>query len=185
MTLLILGLLLWTFAHFFKRMAPAARASMDDRMGSGAKGIIALLLVASIVLMVIGYKNADGAFYWGRSPAMVGINNLLMLLSIGLFGVNSSKSRLRGKVRHGMLSGVLVWAIAHLLVNGDTASFVLFGGLAAWAVAQMIILNRTTEPDPPFEGGSVAGDIRLLIITLVVYAVVSGVHIWLGYPPFG
>ncbi|NNE89550.1 MAG: hypothetical protein HKN27_15885 [Silicimonas sp.] len=184
MTLLILGLLIWTAAHFFKRMAPAARASMDDKMGSGAKGVIALLLVLSIILMVVGYKNADGAFFWGRSSAMVGVNNLLMLLSVGLFGVNSSKSRLRGKVRHGMLSGVLVWAVAHLLVNGDTPSILLFGGLAAWSIAEMIVLNRTTEPDPPYEG-SLAGDIRLLIITLVVYAVISGVHLWLGYTPFG
>lgn len=185
MTLLIIGLLLWSGVHFLKRLAPAARASMQDKMGDGSKGVIAVLLVISIVLMVIGYKNADTAVYWGRSSAMTGINNLLMILAVALMGVNSSKSRFRGKLRHGMLSGVVVWATAHLLVNGDFASIVLFGGMALWAIAEMVVLNRTTEPELPFEDGTAAGDIKLLVITLVLYAVISGVHTWLGYLPFG
>jgi uncharacterized membrane protein len=185
MTLLILGLFLWSGTHFLKRLAPAARASMQDKMGNGSKGAIAVLMVISIVLMVIGYKSADTAVYWGRSPAITGINNLLMILAVALMGVNSSKSRFRGKLRHGMLSGVVVWSIAHLLVNGDVASIVLFGGLALWAVAEMIVLNRTTEPEPPFKDGTAAGDIKLLVITLVLYAIISGVHMWLGYSPFG
>ena len=185
MTLLIIGLLLWSGTHFLKRLAPAARASMQEKMGDRSKGVIALLMVISIVLMVIGYKNADTAIYWGRSSAMTGINNLLMIVAVALMGVNSSKSRFRGKLRHGMLSGVVVWAAAHLLVNGDLASIVLFGGLALWAIAQMIILNRTTEPEPPFEDGTVAGDIKLLVITLVIYSIFAGVHTWLGYFPFG
>ena len=185
MTLLILGLLLWTATHFLKRLAPAARASLQEKMGDGSKGVIAALMVISIVMMVIGYRGADTAVFWGRSPAMTGINNLLMIVAIALLGVNSSKSRFRGKLRHGMLSGVVVWAVAHLLVNGDVASIVLFGGLAAWAIAHMLILNSTTEPDPPFEDGTVAGDVKLLLITLVLYAIISGVHTWLGYLPFG
>ena len=185
MTLLILGLVLWSGTHFLKRLAPAARASMQEKMGEGSKGVIAVLMVISIVMMVIGYKGADTAVFWGRSPAMTGVNNLLMIVAVALMGVNSSKSRLRGKLRHGMLSGVVVWAAAHLLVNGDVASFILFGGLAVWAVAEMIILNRTTESEPPFTDGTMAGDIKLLVITLVLYSIISGVHMWLGYSPFG
>ncbi len=185
MTLLILGLVLWTGAHFFKRLAPDARAAMTEKMGEKSKGIIAVVLVVSIVLMVIGYRGADTAIFWGRTPAMTGINNLLMIVAIALMGVNSSKSRFRGKLRHGMLSGVIVWCVAHLLVNGDVASIVLFGGIGLWAIAQMIILNRTTEPEPEFTEGTAAGDVKLLVITLVLYAVIAGIHSWLGYAPFG
>ena len=135
--------------------------------------------------MVIGYRGAFGEFYWGPSAATTGINNLLMLLAVALFGLGSSKSRLRSKMRHPMLTGVVVWAVAHLLVNGDTASFILFGWLAIWALAEMVVINRA-EPDyTPYEGGSKAGDIRLAVISLVVYGVISGIHIWLGYNPFG
>lgn len=185
MAILILGLLIWVAAHFFKRVAVAPRQAMQERMGDASKGVIAAVLLLSVVLMVIGYRGAVGEFYWGRSPAMTGINNLLMLLAVALFGLGSSKSRLRAKMRHPMLTGVVVWAVAHLLVNGDTPSFILFGGLAVWALAEMAIINRA-EPDyTPFQGGSTAGDIRLLVISIVVFAVISGIHIWLGYNPFG
>ena len=185
MTLLILGLLLWVAAHFFKRYAVGPRQTLQDQMGDASKGVIALVILASVVLMVIGYRGAVGEFYWGRTAAMTGINNLLMLVAVALFGLGSSKSRLRSKMRHPMLTGVVVWAVAHLLVNGDTPSFILFGGLAIWALAEMAVINRA-EPDyTPFEGGSVAGDIRLAVISLIVFSVISGIHIWLGYNPFG
>ena len=185
MTLLILGLFIWSAVHFFKRLAPAGRAAMQDKMGDASKGVIALLLVVSIVLMVIGYRSAPVDFLWGRSAATTGINNLLMLASVALFGLGSSKSRLRKKMRHPMLAGVVVWAASHLLVNGDTASIILFGGLAVWALAEMVLINRAQPDYTPYDGGSAAGDIRLGVITLVVYGVIAGIHTWLGYFPFG
>ena len=185
MTLLILGLVLWTAAHFLKRAAPGVRASMQDRMGDASKGVIAVLLLASVALMVIGYRGADTTFLWGRSAATTGINNLMMLVAVALYGLGSSKSRLRGRMRHPMLWGTVIWAAAHLLVNGDVASIVLFGGLALWALAEMQVINRAVPDYVPYEGGSAAGDLRLGIISLVVYAVIAGIHTWLGYNPFG
>ncbi|MDJ0637457.1 MAG: NnrU family protein [Paracoccaceae bacterium] len=185
MTILILGLVLWTAAHFFKRLAPAGRQAMQHRMGDASKGIFAVLILLSVVLMVIGYRSYTGEFYWTRNAATVGINNLLMLLSVILFGLGSSKSRLRGSLRHPMLTGFILWGVAHLLVNGDTASFILFGGLILWAIAEIIVINRAEPEYERFEGGSIAGDVRLLIISAVVFTVISGVHIWLGYNPFG
>ena len=32
--------------------------------------------------------------------------------------------------------------------------------------------------------GTVAGDVRLVVITLVVFAVIATIHTWLGYWPF-
>ncbi len=185
MTLLIIGLLLWMGAHLFKRLVPAARASMQDKMGDASKGVMAGVLLLSVVLMVIGYRGADSTFYWGRSVATTGINNLLMLIAVGLYGVGNSKSRLRKKMRHPMLTGTIVWAGAHILVNGDSASLVLFGGMVVWAVLEIMLINRADPSFTPYEGGSAAGDIRLGIITLVVFAVFAGIHTWLGYYPFG
>ena len=95
MLLLVLGVLLWAFAHLFKRLAPEARA----RMGEPVKGAVALALLASIVLMVIGYRMADGAFFWGRHPATVGLNNLLTLLSVYLFAASGMKTWITSKIR--------------------------------------------------------------------------------------
>ena len=183
-TLLILGIVLWYAAHMFKRLAPARRAAMTEKMGEAARGPIALVLLASVVLMVIGFRGSEFVpVYdppaWGRP-----VNNLLMVLAVILFGLGSSKSRARGLLRHPMLTGLFVWSAAHLLVNGDRDSLILFGALGVWALIQMTLINRA-EPgwDRPTDG-SVAGDIRLLVISAVVFAVIAGIHIWLGYNPF-
>lgn len=180
MMLLILGVLLWSGAHLFKRMAPGPRAAL----GASGKGIIAVLLLVSIVLMVIGYGRADGAFFWGRHPALVGINNLLMLLAFYLFAVSGAKTALARRIRHPMLASVKVWALAHILVNGDTPSFILFGGLLAWAVVQMIVINKSEEwvrPDPV----PAKKEISAIVIAVVAYSLTVAVHYWLGYPTFG
>ncbi len=181
MLLLIAGLLLWTGAHLFKRLAPAQRASMGDK----GRGPIALTILAGVVLMVIGYRMADGAYLWGRSPAMVGINNLLMLLSLYLFAAAGAKTALARKMRHPMLGGVKLWALAHLLVNGDVPSFVLFGGLLAWAVIEVILINRAVPEWTPPPPASKSKEIRAIVIALVLYVLFAAIHYWLGYPAFG
>eukprot|EP01031_Cornospumella_fuschlensis_P048710 gene48710-59639_t len=115
MTFLILGLALWIVPHWMKRLAPEMRAGWGDK----AKGPLSLAMVLGIVLMVVGYRAADGAFFWGRSPAMVGINNLLMLGSVYLFAAAGMKTAIARKIRHPMLWATLLWALSHLLLNGD------------------------------------------------------------------
>lgn len=180
MSLLVLGLILWIAAHFFKRVMPEARARMGDR----GKGAMALVMLAGIVLMVIGYRGAGEIFVWSPPSWTTHANNLLMLIALFLLGLGNSKSRLRRALRHPMLAGVGVWAVAHLMVNGDLASIVLFGGLLLWGLGEMTVLNRAepdwTRPAP----GSLAGDIKLTVITLVLFAVIAGLHYWLGYPVF-
>lgn len=182
MGLLILGLAVWSGAHLFKRLAPAARA----RLGDPGKGLVAVLILASIVMMVVGYRGwDDAAVLWGRHPATVGINNLLMLLSVYMFAASGMKTALARRMRHPMLGAVKVWALAHLLGNGDLASIVLFGGLLAWAVVEMIAINKA-EPEwdrPP------PAPMRKEVIaaggSVVVYLLIAWVHYLLGYPAFG
>lgn len=181
MSLLILGVILWSAAHLFKRIDPERRAAMGDR----GRGPIALALLISVVLMVIGYRMADTAVFWGRSPAMAGINNLLMILSVYMFAAAGAKTALARKMRHPMLGAVKVWALAHLLVNGDVASIVLFGGLLAWAVVEMIVINRAEPEWTPPAPAPKSKEITAVVATAIVYAVAVGIHYALGYPTFG
>lgn len=180
MTLLILGVVLWIAAHLFKRVAPDARAAMGDK----GRGVIAVLILLSVVLMVIGYRGAEFVHVYSTPGWAVHLNNLLMVVAVVLMGVGSGTSHLRDKMRHPMLAGIKTWAVAHLIVNGDLASIILFGGMLAWAVVQVIVINRAkpewTRPEP----GNTAGDIKLAVISAVVFAVIAGVHFWLGYPTF-
>lgn len=181
MLLLILGVALWWAAHLFKRLAPDARATMGDK----SKGIVALVLAVSIVLMIFGYRMAEGTVFWGRSPAMTGINNLLMVFALYFSSPGPKKGALFYRMRHPMLTGFLLWAVAHLLVNGDTESFVLFGGLGLWAIVSMIVINRAEPGWTPPAKGSIAKDGIFLVASLVLLVVIGYIHGLIGPAPFG
>lgn len=179
MTLLILGLLLWSLPHLAKRLIPDQRA----RWGNPGKGVIALLIGAGVVAMILGYRSADFVPLYAPLPGMGHANNTLMLVSLFLFGVGGTKGVLYTRMRHPMLWGQVVWAAAHLLVNGDLASVVLFGGLGLWALAEMALINRTPWTAPQ-DGRGLKGDAMNLAGTLVLLAIIAFVHQWLGHPVF-
>jgi len=180
MGLLVLGLLLWVGAHIFKRVMPEQRAALGDR----GKTMVTVALLISLGLMIWGYRGAEFIPVWYPPAFLVHVNNLLMLIAIFVFGMSATTGRLRGKMRHPQLTAVKIWAVAHLLVNGDVASIILFGGLLAWAVIEVILINRA-EPvwDRP-EPGAAKKDVLLVVITLVAFGVIAAIHAWLGVWPF-
>ncbi|MEE2860161.1 MAG: NnrU family protein [Pseudomonadota bacterium] len=181
MLILILGVALWWGAHLYKRLAPRQRAAMGER----GRAMITGILVLAVILMVIGYQGADGAFFWGPNPALVGINNLLVLVAFYLFAAAGMKTKVTHYTRHPMLWGFSLWAVAHLLVNGDVPSFVLFGGLLAWALVEMIAINRSSawvRPAGPFPARKEAMAAAGAVIVMVVVGLIHG---WVGPWPFG
>lgn len=180
MAILIAGIFLWVASHLFKRLLPDLRASL----GNAGKGLVTVGTLAGLVLMIWGYRQAEVVNIWFPPSWTVGVNNLLMLAAVFFLGVGHSKGRLRARFRHPMLASVKIWAVAHLIVNGDLASIVLFGSMLAWAVVEVILINRA-EPWVPKTPGNPKRDLVLVGITLGVYAAVSGIHIWLGVWPFG
>lgn len=175
---LFLGLLLWIGAHLFKRLLPTQRAAM----GKAGRGVVAVLVLAGIILMVIGYRSADYIHLYALPAWVWHFNNLLMLVAIFLMDAGRVDGVVRALLRHPMLSGVVVWAVAHLLVNGDLASLVLFGGLGLWALAEMAAINRYEGPWSAPARGSIVKDAKIATLALVLYAIIVGIHYWLlGY----
>ena len=110
------------------------------------------MALAGIVLMVIGYRGTDNIPVYTPLPGMGHLNNLLMLFSFFFLGAGSMKGWVASKVRHNMLTGLFIWAIAHLLVNGDLASVILFGSMAVYALFSMFLISRAVPLDRPAPG---------------------------------
>ena len=182
MLMLTLGVALWSVAHLFKRLAPAAR----DGMGDLGKLVVTVALIGSLVMMISGYQDASGPVWWGRQPLWVSISNILMLFAFYMMVASSMKVRITSMVRHPQLTAIKAWSVSHLLVNGDLSSLILFGGLLGWAVVSVIIINRQDGKDA-MTGGNPGWSREALavLVSVGLYGAVAHAHAYLGYPVHG
>lgn len=104
-----------------------------------------------------------------------------MLVAIFLMDAGSAGGVVGAKLRHPMLLGVMAWATAHLLVNGDLASLILFGVLGLWALAEMLVISRIEGQWSAPVQGPIVKDVKAAAVALIIYGVIVGVHYWLGY----
>ena len=188
MTILILGLVLFLGIHSARIVAPGARLAFIEGRGEGAwKGLYTLVSIAGLVLLVWGYGlyryEADQAFVppdWGRTLQ-------LLLMPVALILVVASQfpqGFIRRAVGHPMLWGVTLWAVLHLLGNGDWASVLLFGAFLVWAVADLVSCYRRPRANPHAASGAPATawwpDVAAIAIGLALtVAFVSFLHEWL------
>ncbi|MGI9325382.1 MAG: NnrU family protein [Pseudomonadales bacterium] len=187
MTLLIGGLLLWTLVHLFPSVMPGARASLIGKLGEGPyKGLFALDLLIALLLMVFGWRSATPEFWYAPPLPASPLIFVLVLIAFALMGAANAPTNIKRLLRHPMLTGVIVWGVAHLLANGDSRSVILFGGLSVWAVVAIITISRRDGEWLKPEAVPIQKDIVLLIIGAVLTAVVAYFHEYLsGVPIFG
>lgn len=182
MFVLIIGVILWWASHLYRRFLPG----LYSRLDKSNTPVVAVTSIVAVVLMVIGYRSASTIQLYDPPAFMGHINNLLVLIAFILMFVGSVGSWLSKRMRHPMLIGFKIWAFAHLLVNGDLASLILFGGLLGWAVVQVIFINKKSKKpwvkDMAAKPG--ARDVLLLVVALVLYGFAAWLHIYLGHSPF-
>lgn len=176
MAILILGLVLFLGIHSTSIFARDWRDRQVSTRGEGGwKGLYTIVSLAGLVLIVWGYAMAQPTApvlyvtpFW-----MVHLMALLMLFSFVSLGVSQVPAgRLKPMLKHPMLAAVKIWAFAHLLVNGDLASILLFGSFLAWAVVDRISLKRRNAPVPA--PGPARNDLIGVVLGLVLY----GLFLW-------
>ena len=180
MLMLLAGLLLWVFAHLFKRLNPTKREALGDR----GRGLAALGIGAGLVLMILGYRSAPFIPVWWPPVGMIHATNLLVLLAFWFFALSMVPGKLSAKVRHKQLTGVKLWATGHLLANGDLAAMLLFGGLLAWAVVTVIMIKRQAPEWERPAAPSLKYDLLAFVIALGLFGAAAWAHTQLGVYPF-
>lgn len=193
MMLLIAGLALFFAIHLVPTNRPL-RDGLTVRFGEvGYKGVFSIVALIGFVMIVLGFAKMQAMLgsknpilwyppTWTRHLAFT-----LMLPAMILLVAAYIPSRIRAAVKHPMLVAIKIWALAHLLANGDVASIVLFGSFLAYAVYDRISLKHRGNVGAGGAGASVIHDVLVIVLGLALYALMLfWGHAWLiGVPLVG
>ncbi|MEN3976650.1 NnrU family protein [Emcibacter sp. SYSU 3D8] len=125
------------------------RATITDAIGEKTyRGIFSLVSLGAIVWMAMSYNavsETGSRYLWNLGNAGHGIALLLVFLGLmfavigvatknptamqqeGLLAADDPATGIVRITRHPFLVGVVLWAAAHLLANGDLGSLIFFG----------------------------------------------------------
>jgi uncharacterized membrane protein len=188
--ILVAGLMLFLAPHVFTALREQ-RAGVVERIGENAYKIAySIVSLAGLILIFYGYSQyrATGwvnVWYppaWTRHVAVLLVWPAIICLVATYF-----PGRIKTTLKHPTLVGLKLWALAHLIANGDLGSMVLFGALLAYAVFDRISLKHRTDPGaPPIPLGGVKNDVIAVVGGTVLYLLLG---LWfhpyvIGVPAF-
>src|SRR5260370_42017137 len=170
---MILGLALFLGVHTLPAQREL-RARVIASAGEGGYKIgYALVSVAGLALIVWGFSHYRATGWidvWYPPKALKHVTVALMLPAVILVVAAYIRGRIYTAVKHPMLSGVKLWAAAHLLANGDLGSIILFGSFLGWAVFDRISLkHRADAGAPPIPVGGPAHELIAGAVGLVAH----------------
>ncbi len=192
MLYLVLGLVLFLGVHSVRIVADGWRTQTMARVGEGAwKGLYSLASAAGLVLIVWGYGLArqQPVALWLPPVGMRHAASLLTLIAfILLAAAYVPRNAIKARLHHPMVLGVKVWALAHLLSNGNLADVVLFGAFLLWAVLDFrAARQRDRAQGTAYAPGTAAGTMASLVVGVAAWAGFAfWAHAWLiGVAPLG
>ena len=186
MKLMLLGLLVFLGAHAFTTMR-VARAGVVAKIGEGPyKALYSLVSIAGLVMVGYGFaawRGEGSPQLWYPPLWTKHLASLLMLLASISVIAAYPPTHIRVWLKHPMLVGVKIWALAHLLANGDLAGIVLFAAVLAWAVWSRISMKWRPEPAYPAPKWAadgvavVAGCVLFLLLAELFHPYVVGLKV--------
>ena len=190
--LLIAGLILFLGAHLVPTF-PGIRDQWRGRLGEmGYKGLFSLVSLVGFALIVIGFGAARTASWnvalWSPPVWTKHIAFLLMWPAFILLVAAYVPSHIRSRAKHPMLAAVKIWALAHLIANGDLAGILLFASFLAYGVYDRISVKKREAFGPlGKKTGGVLNDVIVVLLGTIAYAfMLTRGHAWLiGLPLMG
>ncbi len=182
MELLILGMVIFMAVHLIPSFAEFRRKLIKFR-GEAAYMIgYSGVALTGLVLIILGKGRADYIPIWDPPDWGYLLIQITMLLALILIPAAYLPTNLKRFMRHPFLTGLALWALSHLLVNGDLASIVLFGGFGMFALFDVWSANRrgATTLDRKLP---IYRDLIPIAVGLILYVVIVQLHPYLfGVP---
>ncbi len=178
MSLFLAGIVIFCVVHLFKAAAPTIRTKLVGKIGENPfRGIVSLLVIVSLVMIVFGWKSTVPRAIYAPPLAPGLFPAALMLVALILFFAAQTNGYLKRTLRHPQMLGTIGWAVAHLLVNGDSRSVILFGSLGVWALLEIILCNRRDGPRLELPPASAKSDVIAVVVGIVAFGVIGHFHL--------
>lgn len=151
MLYLTLGLLLFVGTHSVRIVADGWRTCTRARLGGARwRALYTVLSLLGFALIVWGFGQARDMPIplWSPPPGLRHLALLLTLLSFVLLAATYVPgNRIKARLHHPMTAAVMLWALAHLLANGNLAHLILFGTFMVWSVLVFVAASRRDKQD--------------------------------------
>lgn len=168
MVWIIVGMLLFMGMHLAGSVR-AWRGLMVERLGEWPyKGLYAVVSLLGLGLAGFGYGRAEAVWVWTPLSFGHAAAAALMPVAVVLLVAAYLPSNVKRLTAHPMLWGVVLFAIAHLMVRGHWASIVLFGGLGIYSLLAMAMATVRGER-PTGVVQPLWKDVLVIAVGLVVY----------------
>lgn len=167
------GLVVFFGTHLYSTFRRRDGGGLVGWMGEGPyKGLYSLLTLAGFAALVWGYGNVKPWIFLADPPSwMRHVTMALMLPAIILIvSAYVPTGFIKKAVKHPMLVAVKLWAFAHLLVNWDVGSLILFGSFLAFGVIDRIALKGRGDIGAAAAEPNVLGDLIALAVGAALYA---------------
>lgn len=192
MALMILGLVIFLGVHSTRIVADGWRTAMIARMGPLPwKALYTLLSIVGFVLIVWGFGLArqQPVQLWMPPRGMRHLAALLTLIAFVLLAATYvPRNAIKARLHHPMVLSVKVWALAHLLANGNIAHVVLFGSFLVWAALSFRAARaRDRAAGTVYPAGTASGTAITVVVGIAVWAwfAFSAHGLLIGIRPIG
>ncbi len=176
MVILLLGLVLFLGVHSTRIVADGWRSAMIGRIGETPwKGVYALLSIVGFVLIVWGFSLArqQPVQLWVPPRGMRHLASLLTLIAFVLLAATYvPRNAIKARLHHPMVLAVKLWALAHLLSNGNLAHVLLFGTFLVWAALSFRAARaRDRAAQTVYPAGTTVGTVTTVVVGITAWAV--------------
>ena len=190
LSIMIFGLAVFIGAHVFITLR-GQRGAVVARLGEWPyKGLISLLSLIGILLIGYGfarYRAAGLIEVWQPPNWTRHVNNVLLWPAFVCLAAAYIPGDIKRVLKHPMLVGIKLWAIGHLISNGDLGSIILFGSILLWAGYDRASMKWRSDPGAPDFGlgGRDCDTIAVIVGTLLYLAIGFWFHPYVvGVPAF-
>ncbi|WP_455209105.1 NnrU family protein [Kaarinaea lacus] len=192
MLAMIAGLLLFLGTHSVRIFAEDWRNRQISQRGENTwMGLYSVIALTGFVLIVWGYGQARLApdiiwqppLWTKHLAAVLTLPSFILLAAAYVPG-----TKIKTIVGHPMILSVKLWAIAHLLANGNLADIILFGAFLLWAILDFrTSRHRDKAAGTRYQSIGISRDIIAVVVGVIAWVAFSAVlHNWLiGVKPFG